>query len=151
MVVAARRDRRRVHGRVLCRALGRRRCPTALGATFLTRDTTLRPLLTFTLAVTVAGSALTYWRRRHAWPLALSLLSAAWIYSFVYLVGAGRAGAITDHMADHATGHSAGFSGGRLAAVWIGLALLVGLQLRDLVVVRASRSRQMPCGDGEPR
>lgn len=39
---------------------------TALGATFLTRDSTLRPLLAVTLAVTVAGSALTYtyWRRR---------------------------------------------------------------------------------------
>jgi hypothetical protein len=124
---------------------------TALGATFLTRDTTLRPLLAFTLAVTVAGSALTYWRRRQAWPLALSLVSAAWIYSFVYLIGAGHAGAMTDHMADHAVGHRTGFSGGRLAAIWIGLAVLVGSQLRDLIIVRGARRREMPCGDGEPR
>ena len=38
---------------------------TALGATFLTRDATLKPLLIVTLLVTCAGSALTYWRHRH--------------------------------------------------------------------------------------
>ena len=124
---------------------------TALGATFLTRDTTLRPLLAVTLAVTVAGSALTYWRRRHGWPLALSVVAAVWIYSFVYLIGAGHAGAMTDHMAGDATSHRAGLTGGRLVAVWIGLALLVGAQLLDAVVVRGSRRRPMPCEDTEPR
>jgi hypothetical protein len=125
---------------------------TALGATFLTRDTTLRPLLALALAATVAGSALTFWRRRRSWPLTLSIVSAVWIYSFVYLIGSGHAGHIADHMADHPTGHSAGFSNGRLAAVWVGLALLVGSQLWDLVDARRGRrGRQIPCADGEPQ
>jgi hypothetical protein len=124
---------------------------TALGATFLTRDTTLRPLLALTLAVTVTGSALTYWRRRRGWPLAVSVVSAVWIYSFVYLIGR-HTGHMTDHMADHPAGHPAGLSGGRLTAIWVGLALLVGSQLWDLVVVRGGRrGRQLSCGDVEPR
>jgi hypothetical protein len=125
---------------------------TALGATFLTRDATLRPLLAVTLAVTVAGSALTYWRRRQPWPLAVSAASAVWVYSSVYLVGGGHAAHMADHMADHAVSHSAGFSGGRLAAVWVGLVLLVGSQVWDLIGVRrGSQRRQMRCGDGRPR
>jgi hypothetical protein len=59
---------------------------------------------------------------------------------------------MADHMADHAVSHSAGFSGGRLAAVWVGLVLLVGSQVWDLIGVRrGSQRRQMRCGDGRPR
>ncbi|HEX9505916.1 MAG TPA: hypothetical protein VGA62_07905 [Acidimicrobiia bacterium] len=70
----------------------------AAGATFMTRDTTRRPLLAASLTVTVTGSALTYWRHRRAVPLALSVLAAVWVYSFVYVVGAGHGGHMTDHM-----------------------------------------------------
>ena len=38
---------------------------SAVGATFLTKDATLRPVLAATLALTVVGSALTYWRHRN--------------------------------------------------------------------------------------
>jgi hypothetical protein len=105
---------------------------SALGATFLTRDATLRPLLAVSLAVTVVGSALTYWRRRRAVPLVLSGLAAMWVYSFVYLVGGGHGGHMTDHMVEHA-GPRGGFSSGRLVAVWLGLAVLVGSPLWDLI------------------
>jgi hypothetical protein len=54
---------------------------TALGATFLTRDGTLRPILGGTLAVTIAGSALTYRRHRRPAPLALTTLAAVWVYA----------------------------------------------------------------------
>ena len=105
---------------------------TSVGATFLTRDTTLRPLLAIVLAVTVVGSALTYWRRRRIWPLVLSAAAAVWVYGFVYVIH----GSHHDHMADHMR---AAFSGGRLAAIWVGLAVLVGSQLADVLGSRLVR------------
>jgi hypothetical protein len=33
---------------------------------------------------------------------------------------------MADHMADHATSHNTSFGGGRLVAVWLGLAVLMG-------------------------
>ncbi len=110
----------------------------AVGATFLTRDSALRPLLAGTLAVTVLGSALTYWRHRRAVRLAVTTTAAVWIYEFIYLVGGGHGGAPGDHMHDTMT-HGAAFSGGRLVAVWLGLAALVGAQAWDLVDVRRAR------------
>ena len=53
---------------------------TAAGATFLTRDSSLRPLLTASLAVTVVGSALTFWRHRRPGPPALTAVAAIWVY-----------------------------------------------------------------------
>ena len=44
---------------------------SAVGATFLTRDATLKPLLVATIILTLVGSALTY--RRHGNPLPLIL------------------------------------------------------------------------------
>jgi hypothetical protein len=114
---------------------------TAVGATFLTRDSTLRPILAGTLAVTIAGSALTYWRHRRAGPLALTTLAAVWVYAVVFVVGSGRGGQAGaghgDHMVEDAArqvGH--GFTGGRLALVWVGLAALVSAQVWDLLRVR---------------
>ncbi|MGH3570646.1 MAG: hypothetical protein ACRDUW_02260 [Pseudonocardiaceae bacterium] len=91
----------------------------------------------------MTGRALTYWRRRRVGPLALSALSAVWVYGFVYLVGGG-------HTADQVAGHAAGFSGGRLAEVWLGLAVLVGSQVSDLIGIRrGSRVRPTPWGAEE--
>jgi hypothetical protein len=118
---------------------------TALGATFLTRDSALRPILAATLAVTIAGSALSYWRHRRPGPLVLTTLAAVWVYSVVFVVGTGHGGHADaghgDHMADHMVEHGAkhgghGFTGGRLALVWVGLAALVAAQVWDLVRVR---------------
>ena len=115
---------------------------TSLGATFLTRDNALRPLLAATLGVTLAGSTLTLWRHRGlVWPLAATVAAAGLIYGGVY-VGLG-AGGMHDAMAGEApAGTGAGHSGlgnGRLALVWTGAVLLIGAQLWDLRRVRRSR------------
>jgi hypothetical protein len=114
---------------------------TAVGATFLTRDATLRPILAGTLAVTIAGSALSYWHHRRAGPLALTTLAGVWVYAVVFVVGSGQGGQAGaehgDHMVEPAAtqvGH--GFTGGRLTLVWVGLAALVAAQAWDLLRVR---------------
>jgi hypothetical protein len=117
---------------------------SAVGATFLTQDSSLRPILAGTLALTVAGSALTYWRHRRPGPLILTALAAVWAYGVIFLVGGTHAAHgtstmadhMTDHMADHASGH-AGLGGGRLALAWTGLAVLVA-------------APGMGCGPGPP-
>jgi len=126
---------------------------TAVGATFLTRDSSLRPLLAASLAVTVLGSALTFRRHRRPGPLALTSTAAIWVYTSIYLVGGTHGGTghgdhMADNMTDHATqaAHLAGFSGGRLTAVWLGLAVLVAAQVWDLVRIRTRHAprRQAP-------
>lgn len=115
---------------------------TSLGATFLTRDSSLRPLLAATLMVTVAGSLLTFWRHRAlVWPLAATVAAAVLIYSAVY-VGLGPGG-MNDGMAGEApagpgVGHG-GLGNGRLAMVWVGAVVLIAAQLWDLRRVRRSR------------
>ena len=117
---------------------------TSVGATFLARDSALRPLLAATLAVTVAGSALTFWRHRGiAWPLVVTVAASLAIYSAVY-IGLG-AGGMNDGMAGEAPAHTGahhGLGNGRLVIVWAGAALLIGAQLWDLR--RARRSRCSP-------
>ena len=116
---------------------------TSLGATFLTRDSSLRPLLAATLAVTVAASALTFWYHRGIlWPFAATAAAAIMIYGGVY-IGLG-AGGMNDGMAGEAlpgpgAGHG-GLGNGRLALISTGAVLLVGAQLWDLLRVRRSRS-----------
>ena len=116
---------------------------TSLGATFLTRDSSLRPLLAATLAVTVAASALTFWYHRGiVWPFAATAAAAIMIYGGVY-IGLG-AGGMNDGMAGEAlpgpgAGHG-GLGNGRLALISTGAVLLVGAQLWDLLRVRRSRS-----------
>jgi hypothetical protein len=113
----------------------------ALGATFFTRDSALRPLLAASLAVTVVGSALAYWRHRHPSRLVVTTVAAVWVYAFIYLVSSGHGGGLGDHMNDAMTHHGAAFTGGRLVAVWLGLAALVGTQAWDLVEIRLARRR----------
>ena len=116
---------------------------TSLGATFLTRDSSLRPLLAATLAVTVTASALTFWRHRGlVWPFAATAAAAIMIYGAVY-VGLGPGG-MNDGMAGEAppgpgAGHG-GLGNFRLALVWTGAVLLIGAQLWDVLRVRRSRS-----------
>ena len=115
---------------------------TSLGATFLTRDSSLQPLLAATLGVTVMGSALTFRRHRWlVWPLAATVAAAVLIYSGVY-VGLGTGG-MHDGMAGEApTGPGAGHGGlgnGRVAAVWAGAVVLIAAQVWDLYGVRRTR------------
>lgn len=118
---------------------------TAVGATFLTSDSALRPLLAATLALTVGASALTYWRHRSAGPLVLSAIAATWIYTVIFLVGGSHGGhgqgSHADDMADHGSQAAhGGLSGGRLTLVWTGLALLVAAQVWDCLGIRRRRS-----------
>ena len=102
---------------------------SAVGATFLTRDATLKPLLIATITLTVVGSALTYWRHRNPVPLLLTALSGIWVYSFIFVI-----------------------TGTAKPVVWAGLATLIGVQIWDLVLVRKCQSRQAtPGGTTTPR
>lgn len=92
---------------------------SAVGATFLTRDATLQPLLMAALTVTVAGSAWTFRRHRSPAPLLLTVTASAWIYSALY-------GPLNE-----------GISGlSSTVLVWIGLAGLLGAQVWDALRVR---------------
>jgi len=113
---------------------------SSLGATFLTRDSSLRPILLVTLAATAGGSALTFWRYRQTlWPLALTVAASVWIYLVVF-VSRGH-DTMHDTKADeHGSAvHQHALSSGRQALAGLGLAVLVGAQLWDLVRVRAQR------------
>jgi len=57
---------------------------SSIGATFLTRDSSLRPVLIVTLAVTTLGTALTFWRHRSS-PVPL-------LFGAVAVVGAAALG-----------------------------------------------------------
>ena len=113
---------------------------SSIGATFLTRDSSLRPILIVTLAVTAGGSALTFWRyRQTVWPLALTVAASVWIYLVVF-ASPGH-DTMHDNMADaHAVAiHHHALSSGRQALAGLGLAVLIGAQLGDLLRVRAQR------------
>ncbi len=94
---------------------------TAVGASFLTSDATLQPLLILTLAVTVLGSALTFRRHRNPAPLALTVLASALAYLAVF---------------------------GPLQSAWVGLAALIAAQLWDAVRVRRCSAVQHPTPKG---
>ncbi len=85
---------------------------SALGATFLLNDATLRPLLIATLVVTLIGSALTFRLHRNPLPVILTAISGPWIYFFTFV---------------HWTP----------PLVWTGLAVLIGAQLWDYRRTRA--------------
>ena len=123
---------------------------TSVGATFLTRDATLRPLLAAMLAITVVGSAWTARRHRSLPPFVLSVVASVVVYSALYgpldtgigvsKAGAGHTqdGAMHDGMTAAASSHG-GIS--PTVLVWIGLALLLVAQLWD---VRRARRCAVP-------
>lgn len=120
---------------------------TSLGATFLTRDATLRPILIGTLTVTVLASALTYRRHRGTiGPLLLTIAASGWIYALIFLVDSGHSAShdtMGDHMNDsHAVSSTAahhGLSSGTESLVWVGFAVLIGAQLWDFLRIRRRR------------
>jgi hypothetical protein len=123
---------------------------TAIGATFLTTDATLRPLLAVSLVITIVASAFTWRRHRNPLPLLLTVIAAVTIFWSLYgnaLFGhaAGAHGdSMNDPMSDGmgANTPTAGLPGG--VGVWIGLALLVIAQVWDVWRLRQLK-RQNAC------
>lgn len=122
---------------------------TAIGATFLTTDATLRPLLAVSLVITIAASALTWRRHRNPLPLLLTVVAAGVIFWSLYgaqLVGhdAGGHGDPMNDPMDPVGGNtaSAGLPGG--VGVWVGLALLITAQVWDVWRLRQLK-RQNAC------
>lgn len=121
---------------------------TALGATFMTRDATLEPILIATLLVTCAGSALTYWRHRHTiGPLVLTVAASVWIYLLVFGLDSGMHDNMND--AHGSTAMQGGLTGGRQALVWLGIMLLISAQVWDLVRVRQRHVQGEPLAPAE--
>ncbi len=104
---------------------------TAIGATFLTQDATLRPLLAASLLLSVVGSVFTWRRHRDPLPVLLTVTAAATIFWSVYggtgHTPGGDAGHGMDHT-DDATAHGAATGG---LGVWAGLILLLTGQVWD--------------------
>jgi hypothetical protein len=110
---------------------------SAIGATFLQQDSTLRPLLVVTLGITVVGSALTFWRHRNPIPLLMTVVAGGWIYWFTFVAaGVAVGGGDTMESAAPAAGHEAG---GHQGLVLAGLAVFLAAQVWDVVRVRACR------------
>jgi hypothetical protein len=81
---------------------------TSVGATFMTSDSTLRPLLIVLLAITAIGSVLSFRRHRVPWPLVITVLAAAGVYVSIFnpFGGHGTEAASTgEHGGEHGGGH----------------------------------------------
>jgi len=100
---------------------------SAAGATFLTEDATLQPLLIGTIILTLVGSALTYRRHRNPLPLTLTALAGAWVFLSIFTIGG------TPH-----------------PVVWAGLAVFLGVQVWDLMLIRRGRTSQPESGQTAP-
>lgn len=125
---------------------------TSVGATFLTTDRSLKPLLALTLLVTAIGSSLTFWRHRHPGPLLLTVFAGVWVYAFTFVIKSGAHAAMHDDMS-HANHHGAqlthaALSGGQRALVWLGLGVLITAQLWDVLRVRSARHQREGQGAG---
>lgn len=122
---------------------------SSIGATFLTEDATLKPLLLGTLVFTVMASVMTYRRRRNPWPALLTLVASVTIYSSIFVgVAAGAHADHGDHTGDAGNGdHMAHAGHGGLGHVgatretlaWLGISLLIGAQVWDFWRVRGWR------------
>lgn len=111
---------------------------TAIGATFLTTDATLKPLLAVCFIVTIVASGLTWRRYRNPLPLLLTVLAAAITFWSLYgtqLFGhhpSAHGDPMHDPMGDGMGAHPdpTMLPGG--LGVWVGLALLLIAQLWDV-------------------
>lgn len=110
---------------------------SSIGATFLTQDSSLRPALIVSLAVSTGGAALTYWRHRHnPIPIILTVAAGAAIYSLIF---AHPNSAMHDHMPDAGATHVHHLGTGRQALIWASFAVLIGAQVWDYLRVRRAR------------
>lgn len=120
---------------------------SGIGATFLTQDSTLQPLLIISLAITIAGSAFTFRRHRNPLPLLSTVLASAWIWASLYGPlngGIGVEGAVGhdasgDAVSDGMSAMSVAGRGGGISPttlVWVGLGVLLAAQIWDFARVR---------------
>jgi uncharacterized membrane protein (UPF0136 family) len=93
---------------------------SAAGATFLTEDATLKPLLAASIILTLVGSALTYRRHRNPVPLILTALAGAWVFLSIFII-----------------------DGVPQLAVWAGLAVFLGVQVWDFILIRHCRTPKL--------
>ena len=122
---------------------------SAVGASFLLNDSTLKPALLIVIGVTIAGSTLTYRAHRNLFPLMLTIAAGAWIYWFTFIgVGHVPASESSDHMVGMADGTNTLVNSPHWALVWAGLAVFVAAQVWDLLRVRACR-RALRTADGQ--
>ena len=129
---------------------------TSAGATFMTRDSTLKPILVATLGLTCAGSALTVWRHRSTiLPLLMTVAASVAIYTLVYgfSLATGGQDTMNDGMGDSPTTAHAGstahqgLSSGRQTLVWVSVAILLASQVWDVLRVRRKRTAANPDRD----
>jgi len=119
---------------------------SSIGATFLTRDATLKPLLAVMLGVTIIGTTLTLRRHRNPAPVIFVVIGAALVFAALYGpldAGIGVSNATAGHGGHHAamgdsmsTNSDAHGGISARALVWIGLATMLTAQLVDAVLVR---------------
>lgn len=104
---------------------------SSIGATFLTNDATLRPLLAATLLLTLAGSALTFRSHRNPATLIVTAIAAVMIYWPLY------GPALGGHTEPQEAGHE-----DHGTSLWViaELVLLVAAQAFDIWQLRRRRS-----------
>lgn len=129
---------------------------SSIGATFLTRDRTLEPLLAAALVVTILGTALTLRRHRNLAPLMIVLAGAALIFAALYgpldtgLGVSGSSAAHGSHHAHDAMNDAMSATGGEgisaRALVWTGLIAMLAGQGLDVLLLRrrANQRRSQP-------
>lgn len=123
---------------------------TAIGATFLTTDATLKPLLAVSLVITIVASGFTWRRHRNPLPLLLTVVAAGVIFWSLYGAqlfshhAGGHGDPMNDPMGDGMGAHTASavLPGG--VGVWVGLVLLLTAQVWDIWRLRQLK-RQKAC------
>ena len=127
---------------------------SSLGATFLTRDSSLKPALALALVIAVVAGTVVFLHHRHPGPLIATMLAGVWVYVFTFVVDRGSHseahGAHGHHLGLH--GHHmsepssdathAGMTSGQRALVWAGLTILVAGQLWNVMRARRGQRRE---------
>lgn len=138
---------------------------TSVGATFMTSDSTLRPLLIVFLAITVIGSALSFRRHRVPWPLVITVLAAVGVYVSIFnpFGGHGAEEAATGehggdemgdhgathgamHGAEHGGDHAAAFSTPHMLLVAAIFVVLIAAQIWDVRQLRRRSRSELAAG-----
>lgn len=113
---------------------------SALGATFMLRDDSLRPILVFVLSVTAIAIAFMWRKHGNALPLVLTVASGATLFALICGFAQGESDGDAHHMSELAdAGTSAAISGARAVVVWIVLAFMLVIPIWDVALGRRWR------------